>query len=219
MTHPHPTFSGVVGILAAALGRPPRQPNADLRELSMTIRIDNPGRVIRDWHTVGGGLPKPQTVPTADGKRRGSGLLFEDWYVSGAAFTVAMAGEDDTITKVTRALASPAFPLFLGRRNCPPDSRILVHRTDDPDRDLAEIPLHREKETRSSTVRILFVHDQDPGTGAATIRYVDDGLGSDGEHVSRSVWDVETEMPATRCAGLGTAWVRSLNNWKGGDVS
>lgn len=52
-TEPAPTKSAVIGLLAAALGRPRGTVIADLAELVLTVRVDRPGRVLRDFHTVG----------------------------------------------------------------------------------------------------------------------------------------------------------------------
>ncbi len=53
----YPTRSGVIGIFAAAEGRPRGEPLSDYDALRLTVRIDRPGTVIRDFHTIGGGYP------------------------------------------------------------------------------------------------------------------------------------------------------------------
>ena len=54
-THSHPTKSGFIGMLAAALGRDRDDDIRDLAALRFAVRADKPGTPIRDYHTVGGG--------------------------------------------------------------------------------------------------------------------------------------------------------------------
>lgn len=49
-----PTKSGVVGLLCAALGRPRTADPSDLAALRMGVRVDRPGSMRSDYHTVGG---------------------------------------------------------------------------------------------------------------------------------------------------------------------
>ena len=68
--------------------------------MSLTVRVDRPGVLLRDLHTVGGGLPANATVTTAEGKKRTGDtgtLLTHRTYLADAAFTAAVAfGRDDT---------------------------------------------------------------------------------------------------------------------------
>jgi CRISPR system Cascade subunit CasD len=53
-THPTPTWSGVRGLLRAALGHSRDANPADvawLDELTVAIRVDSPGTVLVDYHT------------------------------------------------------------------------------------------------------------------------------------------------------------------------
>lgn len=209
-THHHPTRSGVIGMCAAALGRPPEHPNADLNNVRLTVRIDRPGRPVRDWHTVGGGQPKHRTVVTADGKPRGSGLIYEDWYLADAAFTLALHADGDLIGTLARAFANPVYPTYLARRNCPPDLPILLHRSQAPEEELHTLPLHRPAPTGTS-VTVAYVHDQPPAEPETPSRYLDDGLDSAGQHVQRPVWDTEHELPAEQCAGWATEWLTAVH--------
>ena len=47
-----PTKSGIIGMLAAAVGRRRTDPIEDLLSLRFGVRKDQPGRVIRDFHTA-----------------------------------------------------------------------------------------------------------------------------------------------------------------------
>jgi len=119
-----PTKSGVIGLLACALGwGTDRQ--EDIRSLSAGlrcgVRVDRPGRLLIDYHTVVGG------VRSADGRikitqstREPETVVSHRFYLCGASFLVAVQGEDATIARVSDALQAPVWPPFLGRRSCPP---------------------------------------------------------------------------------------------------
>lgn len=119
-TDREPSKSGVLGLLGAALGMPRDDDEqlATLRTLSMAARIDRPGSLLRDYHTAGGG------------RFRGSADYFvfgatdcipsERYYLQDASFLVALAGEDELVARAGAAVQSPHWPIFLGRRSCPP---------------------------------------------------------------------------------------------------
>jgi CRISPR system Cascade subunit CasD len=101
-----PTKSGVVGLLAAALGRKRDAPLDDLNELHFGVRVDQEGSVLRDFHVA-----KSETD---------SYLTYRD-YLADAIFLVGLESEDNRfLEELDQALRAPAFPLFLGRRSCPP---------------------------------------------------------------------------------------------------
>ena len=59
-TEAFPTKSGIVGLLAAAEGRRRSDPIEDLAGLRIAARIDQPGELLRDFHTAHrGGVPMP----------------------------------------------------------------------------------------------------------------------------------------------------------------
>jgi CRISPR system Cascade subunit CasD len=47
-----PSKSGIVGLLCAALGRPRTAPIDDLAALTMAVRVDKEGVILRDFHTA-----------------------------------------------------------------------------------------------------------------------------------------------------------------------
>jgi CRISPR system Cascade subunit CasD len=155
----YPTRSGLIGMIASALGisRAEADSNipsggalsfADLRHLRFTVRIDRPGVRLTDFHTVGGGYPQHRTVPTAGGGRRkadSATIVSRRHYLSDAVFTVAVTGPDPALlTRCAAALAAPHWPLHLGRRSCPPGG-LLVLRTGlaNPVAELDRVPLAR----------------------------------------------------------------------------
>ena len=103
----YPTKSGVIGLVASAMGRERTEPLDDLNELKIGIRVENEGRQIRDYHTANGEKTKK--------------YITHRFYLSDATFLVGLEHEDaGLIEKIEDALKHPAFPLFLGRRSCPP---------------------------------------------------------------------------------------------------
>ena len=103
-----PTKSGIIGMLAAAVGRRRTDPIEDLLSLRFGVRKDQPGRVIRDFHTA----------RTLDGKT--SMPLSERYYLADAVFLAGIEGDTALLEGLDEALRHPFFPLYLGRRSCPP---------------------------------------------------------------------------------------------------
>ncbi|WP_182170564.1 type I-E CRISPR-associated protein Cas5/CasD [Flaviflexus equikiangi] len=101
-----PSKSGIVGLLAAALGRSREEDVTDLVALTIGTRTDQPGRLLVDYHTA---------------KARGDKHSTLSWrhYLSDAAFSIAISGESGLIETLAEAVVAPRFPLYLGRRACP----------------------------------------------------------------------------------------------------
>jgi len=129
-TAPEPTKSGIVGMLACAMGW---DDDERIRDLSHRIRIgvrcDIPGTPapLRDYHTVGGGYgdDNPQLL-TADGspkKSSGKAHTEQTWryYLCDASFLVAVQSEDESlIAELAKKIQHPHWPIFLGRKSCIP---------------------------------------------------------------------------------------------------
>ncbi len=110
-----PSKSGVLGLAASALGRSREASLGDLCSLEFGVRIDQPGEMIRDFqteHLARGGDSLP---------------LSNRYYLADAKFLVALGGDSALIAEIERALLHPKWPLFLGRRSCPPDTPLLYH--------------------------------------------------------------------------------------------
>ena len=107
-TELEPTRSGIIGMLAAAVGRRRTDPIEDLLSLRFGVRKDQPGRVIRDFHTA----------RSLDGKE--SMPLSNRYYLADAVFLAGIEGDRPLLEGIDEALHHPAFPLYLGRRSCPP---------------------------------------------------------------------------------------------------
>lgn len=119
-TRREPTKSGVVGLLAAALGRMRGEAIDDLAALEFAVRVDQPGFIIRDF----------QTERPAVGK---SMPLTNRYYLADAAFLAALAGPNAMLAELDRALRAPRWPLFLGRRTCPVDLPVSLGVLEDED--------------------------------------------------------------------------------------
>lgn len=131
----HPSKSGVAGLLAAALGI--GRGDERIRELATLrfgVRIDQPGQLLTDYHTVSGASrnpldPEKQRLPTADGgtlQAAKSTKVTYRHYLADARFVAAFQGDPDLLTRAWEALARPRYPLYLGRRSCPPACRVRL---------------------------------------------------------------------------------------------
>ena len=113
-TRNEPTKSGVIGMLAAAMGysRDSKEIAIMTEKLRMGIRVDQPGTVIRDFHTA---------------HNAKSSWVTDRYYLCDAVFLVALESEDEKyIDLISESLSSPVFPLYLGRRSCPPTQPLKI---------------------------------------------------------------------------------------------
>lgn len=109
-----PTKSGVLGMIAAAQGRYRTDSVADLLGLSFAVRTDQQGGLLRDFQTEIDWRPQePKSKP-----------LTNRWYLQDFKFTVAVGGDRKLLETLDAALRTPEFPLYLGRRSCPPAGRV-----------------------------------------------------------------------------------------------
>lgn len=104
-----PSKSGVLGLVCAALGRPREAAIDDLAALTMGVRVDREGTLRRDYQTA-------LDVVRADGSRGGT-VVSNRYYLADADFLVGLAGEDlALLQQIDEALATPRWPLCLGRK-------------------------------------------------------------------------------------------------------
>ncbi|MCB5911518.1 type I-E CRISPR-associated protein Cas5/CasD [Streptomyces pinistramenti] len=132
-TNPEPTKSGVIGLLAAASGLAREEPLGELTSLRLGIRVDQPGTLLRDYHTVSDyrGRPLPQSGVTAKGIQKPTSPVKHThvttrYYLQDAVFLAAVAGPRDLLTTLDAAVRAPGFPLALGRRSCPPTQPVSL---------------------------------------------------------------------------------------------
>jgi CRISPR system Cascade subunit CasD len=109
-TAAEPTKSGIVGLIAAALGvaRDDDAAIAKLARLRIGVRTDREGTVERDYQTV-------QNVPDTEGKHH-RGVESWRYYLADALFLTVIEGQETELGRLHQALANPRWPLYLGRR-------------------------------------------------------------------------------------------------------
>lgn len=205
-TESAPTKSGVLGLLAAAQGRRRTEPIEDLARLRFGVRIDQPGRLVRDF----------QTARSLDG--RTTMPLSYRFYVADAVFLAGVEGDPTLIGALTEALRRPAFPLYLGRRSCPPAGPLVPQFFEDSLDDVlgghpwaAQAWYRRSAAIRGQAeVRVETVIDCPPATvGALTIR--DQPLSFDPERREYGWRSVRYDQVVVRRSG-GQAVARSTGS-------
>ena len=159
MTSREPTKSGVIGMLAAALGRERDEPLNDLVELRFGVRIDQPGQFLKDFQTA-----RPTGSKNAFVSMR--------HYLMDAVFLVGLEGSWHFLLTLEAAVLTPVFPLYLGRRSCPPVGRISLGIRDKGLEDaLRQEPWqasnwYRERELKRAMSPQLALVMDNPETGA-----------------------------------------------------
>lgn len=148
-----PTKSGVIGLIGCAMGLYRNDPQLEGldRSILFGVRVDRPGVVSTDYHTVtgyhltaavdfrhSGGTAKSLAKAREHGQ---STIVSPRDYLHDAAFLVALASDNH---KLLRQLAGelehpdwpgdlqrPNWPLYLGRKSCVPSRPILDRLTDE----------------------------------------------------------------------------------------
>lgn len=158
-TRAEPTKSGVVGLLAAALGRRRTDPIEDLARLRFGVRTDQPGRLERDFQTE---------IDWRSGKSK---ALTHRYYLADAKFVAATEGPIEVLEGLVSALANPTFPLYLGRRAFPPAGpirgRIVQSTVREALMDAEWTASLRHRRAQGSTVGLPIVRDVEPGEQVA----------------------------------------------------
>ena len=113
-TNREPTKSGVIGLLAAALGlrRDDAAGLARLNGLHFAVRADREGSLLVDFHTAN---------REEDRKKGKAPYVTYRHYLQDAVFLVGLESQDTALLQeLETALKHPVYPLYLGRRSCPP---------------------------------------------------------------------------------------------------
>ncbi len=113
-TRSEPTKSGVLGLLAAAQGRRRADPVEDLVRLRFGVRVDQPGKLQRDFQTAHR-WSEEKSMP-----------LSYRYYLADAVFVAAVEGDRSLLEGLDEAVRRPAYPLYLGRRSCPPAGKLTL---------------------------------------------------------------------------------------------
>ena len=112
-TNREPTKSGVIGLIASALGLRRDAPLDELNRLRFGVRVDREGVLLRDLHTVR--------------KDKNTSYMTTRYYLSDAVFLIGLHSDDEALMqRLEHAVCNPAHPLFLGRRSCPPEGRVCL---------------------------------------------------------------------------------------------
>lgn len=177
LTRGEPTKSGVLGLLAAAQGRRRTDPIEDLVTLRFGVRVDQAGRITRDFQTaIRWDRPKRDAMP-----------LSYRYYLADAVFVAAVEGHAGLIDGLAEALVCPTFPLYLGRRSCPVAGKVSlgVHEGD-LETALREVPWqasrwHRRRQSDHVDLPLYL-----------------DASGDDGDAVRETVRDLPISFDPTR---------------------
>lgn len=114
-TEREPTKSGVIGMIAAALGiqrNDDAKKLAPLAQLRFGVRADKEGILLKDFHMVHG-------YKIAD--------VTERYYLSDAVFLAVLECDDKKLLEeIAAALQKPVYPLYLGRKSCPPTLPVVL---------------------------------------------------------------------------------------------
>jgi CRISPR system Cascade subunit CasD len=122
-TNREPTKSGIIGLLAAALGiaRDDDQAIQRLNGLRFAVRVDQEGQLLMDYHTANNPAPAQIRESRKLGKTPNPPYVTRRYYLADAIFLVGLESKDERmLQQLQQALTHPAYPLFLGRRSCPP---------------------------------------------------------------------------------------------------
>lgn len=122
-TNREPTKSGVVGLLAAAMGlrRDDAQELQALNRLRFGVRVDQEGTFLVDYHTANNPTPEEVRRARREDKKVPAPYVTKRYYLADAIFLAGLESEDESfLRQLEQALTHPVFPLFLGRRSCPP---------------------------------------------------------------------------------------------------
>ncbi len=130
-TAPEPTKSGIVGLLACAMGWNDDQCIFDLScSIRIGVRCDISGTPtpLEDYHTVGGGHGEynPQLL-TAEGlpKKNSAHKAHTEqtwrYYLCDASFLAGIQSDDEAlIAKLAEGIQNPKWTIYLGRKSCVP---------------------------------------------------------------------------------------------------
>ena len=119
-TGKEPSKSGVIGLLAAALGidRENWDDLEPLTRLTMAVRHDRPGVLKRDYQTA-------QNIISADRSKEHETAVTTRDYLADAVFLVGLEGPDRRLLeRIHAALQNPVWPLALGRKSYVPSEPI-----------------------------------------------------------------------------------------------
>ena len=190
-TESMPTKSGLIGLLAAAKGLRRTDPLEDLLDLQLAVRTELSGTILRDFQTAHHQVTK-KSAPLSD-----------RYYWADALFTAYIGGADPVIAGLHEALRDPAYPLYLGRRSCVPEGRLVLGVADTSVAEQVrctpwQAPVHRRRAFKGPTISLDVQADDGVFQGLAPARQLQDvPVSFNPEHrvyTMRSVVDTRVEV-------------------------
>lgn len=166
-TEREPTKSGIMGLIASALGRFREDSVEDLAKLKLMVRVDREGQIVYDFHTTMNVLKasaKGKVTPSKLGN-----VISRRFYISDACFLIGLEGEDEKLNEsILGALRKPKRPLFLGRKSFLPNAPILIQDNliEEPLIEVMEsFPwLGRDGDDPPSSLRLIYETDSVSGS-------------------------------------------------------
>ncbi|MBR2750421.1 MAG: type I-E CRISPR-associated protein Cas5/CasD [Clostridiales bacterium] len=154
-----PTKSGIIGLVASSLGyRRDDERLKTLLSLRFGVRIDREGVNVSEYdyqisrvacknrgHYVSLKYGEYETEPSQS-------VLSKRYYLFDASFLCGLEGDERMLKDIAHALCHPMWPLFLGRRSCPPAKPIYVAIRDGS----LEDALRTESLAQRSELRIRY---------------------------------------------------------------
>lgn len=140
-TELHPSKSGVLGLVAAAMGIDKHAPDeaerlAPLAACAFSVfpvaihEQCQPVLRMEDYHTVGGGYDRDDPVARLRIARKASGgpsttVVTRRFYLEQARFACVLEGTADTLRQAATALENPVWGVWFGRKCCLPAAPLL----------------------------------------------------------------------------------------------
>ena len=108
----YPSKSAVLGLLSACLGdrRDEEEKIRELSKLQFAVRIDQSGTLLRDYHIAKSHKDTGVELRT---------YVTNRYYLEDALFVVALSGEEELMDTLSKAIKSPYFQPYMGRRSLP----------------------------------------------------------------------------------------------------
>lgn len=113
-TEHHPTKSGIIGLIANAMGITREETETiqgTFKNTKIHVRVDAPGKLLRDYGTVAYNNKTKQV---------------NRYYLQNAKFVVLVEDDEEVLRIFDKALKNPVNPIFLGRKSCVPTIPVYV---------------------------------------------------------------------------------------------
>ena len=145
-TESYPSKSGVLGLVAAAMGIDKRdaseadklKPLASCKFSAFAVALSDkqqPVSQLEDYHTVGGGYDRDDPVQRLRISRKASGgtsttVVTRRFYLEQARFVVVLEGDEELLQKASGSLEDPKWGVWFGRKCCLPSAPLLPTLSD-----------------------------------------------------------------------------------------